>query len=651
MRSRTTVILLALATTAVVLVATPVAATDFVDQQHDAGGGSISGGNYFSSNGIAAVAQTFVPTVDNLSAVDARFWTSTCCSRNVSVRIFEGSPPSLGAEVGATTLFLAPQGAWNHAVFSPPINLIPGDTYSIVIEPIGQVLAAWTTYTANYPHGQSWRKPIGQSWQINFPQAQWDFGFRTYYTTNYPPVADADGPYAVPWGGELALDASGSYDPDDDPLTYEWSIAGGAITVGPTSDPNPAVPWQEIEALLIDCGFGCTPSFPVDLTVTDPGGLMDSAASDLIVQIPGPVAVAGGPYLVEFGIGLALFDPNDSFDPKLQPYGPTDPTVLPWLLVEWSINGTPFPFPYNVPDIAVLELGWTELVGLGIDTPGATYPVDLVIVDYFGQIATSATDLTVVDTTPPECNAGLNLIQGTELQGEFFVEFECWDLADPDPEVSADINGVPVTNGQNVDLNDSDPGITLLDLLGMIGDGIPWDQVVHEFLGGWIITAPAFGLTVHAVDDFGNETTVLVEPDFYNTTPAVGTPSAPVMPPNTPPPGAPPVTEWPPPFPPAVVTPLAAAPGDCTVELTKLWGYWNQGTFRVDATCVVPVDTMDLDLNGYAVQDGDLVELVKTWGTERSYDMFGMRRIEAAEFRLTLITTGPAGEWTATPGF
>ena len=629
MRNRTAVILLAFATTAMVFVASPVAATDFVDQQHVSGGSSISGGNYFSSDGIAAVAQTFVPTVDNLTAVDVRFWTSTCCSRNVSVRILEGSPPALGGEVGATTLFLAAGGAWNHAVFSPPLTLVPGDTYSIVIEPIGNVLAAWTTYSANYPNGQSWRKPIGQSWQINFPPNLWDFGFRTYYTINAAPIADADGPYQIFPGDDLILDGSGTTDPNGDPLTYSWTIWDPSLTTGPYSGESPTVPWADLEV------FSRNSLLMVDLYVEDPSGERSSDVTTLTIINRPPVADAGGPYVVEYGSGVTL-DGTGSSDPNGD-----------FINYQWVLD--PPAGPVASAD-AMPSFDWSDLVSHGIDALGP-YQVALTVFDQWAGKSKDVADLDVVDTTPPECTAGLDLIQGTEFQGEFFVEFDCSDLADPDVEITADINGVPVTNGQNVDLSDSDPGITLLELLGMIEDGLPWTQVVHEFLGGWIITAPAFGLTVHAVDDSGNETTVLVEPDFYNTTPAVGTPNAPVMPPNTPPPGAPPNTEWPPPFPPAVITPLAAAPDDCTVELTKLYGYWNQGTFRVDADCGVPVGSMALDLNGYAVQNGDLVELVKTWGSERSYDMFGMRRIEAPDFVLTLTTTGPDGTWTAVPDF
>ena len=39
-----------------------------------------------------------------------------------------------------------------------------------------------------------------------------------------PPVADAGGPYTIAEGDSLALDGSGSFDPDTDPLTYDWDL-------------------------------------------------------------------------------------------------------------------------------------------------------------------------------------------------------------------------------------------------------------------------------------------------------------------------------------------------------------------------------------------------------------------------------------------
>src|SRR5205823_6644833 len=50
-------------------------------------------------------------------------------------------------------------------------------------------------------------------------------------TAVFPPLANAGGPYTVPEGGSVQLDASGTTDPAQDPatLTYAWDLDGDGV--------------------------------------------------------------------------------------------------------------------------------------------------------------------------------------------------------------------------------------------------------------------------------------------------------------------------------------------------------------------------------------------------------------------------------------
>ena len=43
---------------------------------------------------------------------------------------------------------------------------------------------------------------------------------------NKPPIANANGPYTISEGSSVQLNGSASYDPDNDPLTYQWDFNG-----------------------------------------------------------------------------------------------------------------------------------------------------------------------------------------------------------------------------------------------------------------------------------------------------------------------------------------------------------------------------------------------------------------------------------------
>ena len=96
---------------------------------------------------------------------------------------------------------------------------------------------------------------------------------------NLAPVADANGPYTVDEGSTTNLDASGSSDPNDDPLTYAWDLDDDGVFDDATG-VTPAYTG-------IDDG-----TYPVSVEASD-GLLTDIASSTVIVNNVAPTVDAG----------------------------------------------------------------------------------------------------------------------------------------------------------------------------------------------------------------------------------------------------------------------------------------------------------------------------------------------------------------------
>lgn len=145
----------------------------------------------------------------------------------------------------------------------------------------------------------------------NFPEGTHNLGLQVYdgylwseitYTTltltNMAPIIDSGGPYSVHWNAPVTLDASGSTDPDGDPLDqFIWYFSDDYWRYGPT----------------VSYTFGYSGTATVKLEVSD-----GSATSTEIVQInltnAAPSASIGGPYTGVWGQSVP-FDSAGSIDP------------------------------------------------------------------------------------------------------------------------------------------------------------------------------------------------------------------------------------------------------------------------------------------------------------------------------------------------
>lgn len=148
---------------------------------------------------------------------------------------------------------------------------------------------------------------------------------------NQQPVSDAGQDQNVQEGSPVVLDGTGSYDPDVETLTYQWTqISGPAVTL---LGGNPAMPTFTAPSVG---PAGETLVF--DLTVTDPHNLTDpDSVSVLVTNVNHPpVANAGA-----------------------------DQTVNENTLV--TLNGT----LSADPDLDALNFTWTQTVGLSVVLTGA----------------------------------------------------------------------------------------------------------------------------------------------------------------------------------------------------------------------------------------------------------------------------------------
>lgn len=95
---------------------------------------------------------------------------------------------------------------------------------------------------------------------------------------NAAPVASSGGPYVLDPGTDLALNGSGTVDPNGDTLTYRWDIKGDGSVDVTTTSPTATVPWATLVALGMVSGVT-----PVRLEVRDPSGLTSFSSTTLTV--------------------------------------------------------------------------------------------------------------------------------------------------------------------------------------------------------------------------------------------------------------------------------------------------------------------------------------------------------------------------------
>ena len=307
---------------------------------------------------------------------------------------------------------------------------------------------------------------------------------------NAEPTAVAGGPYTIGQSQPLVLDASGSSDPENDPLTYAWDINGDGNYTDATG-VSPTLSWTRLQALGL-----ATPGVYSNLRVRvddGQGGSTISAATSLTV-LPNdpPNASAGGPYIIGQGSSLTL-SASESSDPDGDP-----------LAYAWDVNGDG-----NYADATGVNptLSWVQLQALGLSAPGAYSNVRVRVDDDHNNSAVSAaTNLTVLPNRPPDASAGGPYViqQGLPLTLSAAASFD----PDNDPLTYAwDLNG----DGNYTDATGVSPAVSWLQLqvLGIATPGVYSNLRVQADDGhGYSPVSAATQLTILWAGDANGDGTV-----------------------------------------------------------------------------------------------------------------------------------------------
>ncbi|MDD5723253.1 MAG: PKD domain-containing protein [Syntrophales bacterium] len=228
---------------------------------------------------------------------------------------------------------------------------------------------------------------------------------------NEPPVADAGDDQNVVEGATVALDGSGSSDPDGDIATYQWTQTGGTNVA--LSSPTAVSP--TFTAPTVNAG-GAALTF--ELTVMDSTGLDDSDTCTVnILDTEGPpVADAGDDQNVVEGATVTL-DGSGSSDP--------DGDIATY---QWTQTGGT-----NVALSSPTAVSPT-FTAPAFNAGGAALTFELTVTDSTGLDDSDTCTVTVLDTEqPPVADAG----EDQEVDEGATVTLDGSDSSDPDGTIVA----------------------------------------------------------------------------------------------------------------------------------------------------------------------------------------------------------------------
>ena len=148
-----------------------------------------------------------------------------------------------------------------------------------------------TGATPTYNAGSSGTFTIGL--QVTDDRGGTDVDTALVTVANVGPTAEAGGPYSGDEGSNIQLTASGSTDPGNDIVAYDWDLDNDGS-------------FDDASGVTIVFNSTDDDVFAVGLRVTDDDGATSTDTSQVTVNNVAPTADAGGPYDTDEGVNVTL---------------------------------------------------------------------------------------------------------------------------------------------------------------------------------------------------------------------------------------------------------------------------------------------------------------------------------------------------------
>ena len=266
---------------------------------------------------------------------------------------------------------MAPSGlplsySWTQVAGNPPVTLNLSDpVHPTFVAPSVPVSGSTLSFQLIVGDGQLSSTPT----TVNI----------TIKHVNHPPVASVGLDQAVAEASLVTLDASASYDPDAEPLTYLWQqLSGPTVTL---SDPTQAKP--TFLAPLVGPA-GMTLSFK--LTVSDGQASADTTTNVHVTNVNHPPVAHAGPDQTRNAGTTVQLDGTASTDPD------SDPLTFTWS----QLSGPPV-------TLSNVHSATPTFVGPHVST-STTLTFQLLVDDGLGGTASADVNVTLLPVdAPPLC--------------------------------------------------------------------------------------------------------------------------------------------------------------------------------------------------------------------------------------------------------